>query len=35
LRLFQHRALIYNAAHEPFSEVSEIYTREILAFGSP
>jgi chorismate-pyruvate lyase len=35
LRLFQHRALIYNAAHEPFSEVSEIYTREILAFGPP
>jgi len=27
--------LIYNAAHEPFSEVSEIYTREILAFGPP
>jgi hypothetical protein len=34
-RLFQHRALVYNAAHEPFSEVSEIYTREVLAFGPP
>jgi chorismate-pyruvate lyase len=34
-RLFQHRALVYNGAHEPFSEVSEIYTRELLAFGPP
>ncbi len=34
-RLFQHHALIYNGAHEPFSEVSEIYTREVLAFGPP
>lgn len=34
-QLFQHRALIYNAAHEPFSEVSEVYTREVLAFGPP
>lgn len=35
LQLFQHRAVIYNAAHEPFSEVREIYTRELLAFGPP
>jgi hypothetical protein len=34
-QLFQHRALVYNGAHEPFSEVSEIYTREVLAFGPP
>jgi hypothetical protein len=34
-QLFQHQALVYNAAHEPFSEVSEIYTREVLAFGPP
>jgi hypothetical protein len=34
-QLFQHRAMVYNAAHEPFSEVSEIYTREVLAFGPP
>jgi hypothetical protein len=34
-RLFQHRAVVYNEKHEPFSEVSEVYTREILAFGPP
>lgn len=34
-QLFEHRALVYNGAHEPFSEVNEIYTREILAFGPP
>jgi hypothetical protein len=34
-QLFQHRALVYNGAHQPFSEVNEIYTREILAFGPP
>jgi hypothetical protein len=34
-QLFQHRALVYNSAHEPFSEVSETYTREVLAFGPP
>jgi hypothetical protein len=32
-RLFQHRAVIYNDRHEPFSEVSEVFTREVLAFG--
>jgi hypothetical protein len=31
--LFQHRAVIYNDKHEPFSEVREIFTREVLAFG--
>jgi chorismate-pyruvate lyase len=31
-RLFEHRALLYNAAHEPFSEVDENYTRAILDF---
>jgi hypothetical protein len=33
--IFQHRAIIYNAQHEPFSEVREIFTREVLAFGPP
>ncbi len=30
--LFEHRALLLNAAHEPFSEVDEVYTRAILDF---
>jgi len=34
-QLFQHQALVFNAAREPFSEVREIYTRELLAFGPP
>ena len=34
-RLFEHRAVIYNDKHEPFSEVREIFTREVLAFGPP
>jgi hypothetical protein len=34
-RLFQHRAVLYNRTHAPFSEVSEVYTREVLAFGPP
>ncbi|MGH6836807.1 MAG: hypothetical protein ACREC9_14995 [Methylocella sp.] len=34
-RLFQHRAVIYNDKHEPFSEVREMFTREVLAFGPP
>ncbi|MFZ3324382.1 MAG: hypothetical protein WA231_00155 [Methylocella sp.] len=34
-QLFQHRAVIYNEKHEPFSEVREIFTREVLAFGPP
>jgi hypothetical protein len=27
--------LVYNNAHKPFSEVNEVYTREVLAFGPP
>lgn len=34
-RLFQHRALVYGDDRRPLSEVSETYTREILAFGPP
>ncbi|MCI0466540.1 MAG: hypothetical protein L0Y57_05980 [Beijerinckiaceae bacterium] len=34
-QLFQHRAVIYNDKHEPFSEVREVFTREVLAFGPP
>lgn len=34
-QLFQHRAIIYNDKQEPFSEVSEIFTRDVLAFGPP
>lgn len=34
-QLLHHRAIVYNDKHEPFSEVSEIYTREVLAFGPP
>ncbi|MGH6847698.1 MAG: hypothetical protein ACREC0_09725 [Methylocella sp.] len=34
-QLFQHRAVINNYKHEPFSEVREIFTREVLAFGPP
>jgi hypothetical protein len=30
--LFEHRALLYNVDHEPFSEVDETYTRAILDF---
>jgi len=30
--LFEHRALLFDAAHHPFSEVHETYTREILSF---
>jgi hypothetical protein len=30
--LFQHRALLFTAEHQPFSEVSEIYQNELLAF---
>ncbi len=31
--LFSHHAVLYDAAHRPFSEVAEHYTREILDFG--
>ena len=30
--LFQHRAILYTRDHRPFSEVSEVYQRQILAF---
>jgi hypothetical protein len=30
--LFEHRALLFNAEHEPFSEVDESYTRALLDF---
>ena len=29
--LFEHRAVLYDSARRPFSEVSERYTQEILA----
>jgi chorismate-pyruvate lyase len=31
--LFQHRAVLYDRTGRPFSEVSEIYQRDILAFS--
>lgn len=34
-QLLQHRAVIYNDKQEPFSEVREVFTREVLAFGPP
>lgn len=30
--LFEHRAILYTSDHQPFSEVDEIYQRELLAF---
>ncbi len=30
--LFEHRAILYTRDHRPFSEVSEVYQRQILAF---
>ena len=30
--LFEHRAVLYTREHKPFSEVSEVYQRQILAF---
>ena len=33
--LFAHRAVLYTRDHVPFSEVYEIYQREILAFPPP
>ena len=30
--LFEHRAVLYTRDHQPFSEVSEVYQRQILAF---
>ena len=31
--LFEHRAVLYDRGGRPFSEVSEIYQRDILAFS--
>lgn len=31
--LFEHRAVLYDAGHRPFSEVAEHYTSEVLAFA--
>lgn len=33
--LFEHRAILYTAGHEPFSEVHEVYKRKILEFLRP
>ncbi len=30
--LFEHRAVLYTGAHTPFSEVDEVYQRQLLAF---
>jgi chorismate-pyruvate lyase len=34
-KLFEHRALLLTPDKRPFSEVHEVYTREVLAFGPP
>ena len=33
--LFEHRAILYTREHEPFSEVDEVYQRQLLAFPAP
>jgi hypothetical protein len=33
--LFEHRAVLYTKDHRPFSEVAEIYQRDVLAFPPP
>jgi chorismate-pyruvate lyase len=33
--LFEHRAVLYTREHKPFSEVDEIYQRQLLAFPPP
>jgi chorismate-pyruvate lyase len=33
--LFEHRAVLYTREHLPFSEVDEVYQRELLAFPAP
>jgi hypothetical protein len=33
--LFEHRAILYTRKHKPFSEVYEVYQRQILAFPRP
>jgi chorismate-pyruvate lyase len=33
--LFEHRAVLYTEARQPFSEVHEVYQRQLLAFPPP
>ena len=33
--LFEHRAVLYTREHKPFSEVVEVYQRQLLAFPPP
>jgi hypothetical protein len=33
--LFEHRAVLYTREHKPFSEVHEVYQRQVLAFPAP
>ena len=33
--LFEHRAVLYTREHRPFSEVHEVYQRDLLAFALP
>jgi hypothetical protein len=33
--LFEHRAVLYTREHKPFSEVDEVYQRQLLAFLPP
>jgi len=33
--LFEHRAILYTKDHRPFSEVVEVYQRDVLAFPPP
>jgi len=33
--LFEHRAILYTREHKPFSEVHEVYQRQLLSFPPP
>ena len=33
--LFEHHAVLFDTRHQPFSEVAEHYTRDVLSFGPP
>ncbi|MGA3042797.1 MAG: hypothetical protein ABSF54_18630 [Bryobacteraceae bacterium] len=33
--LFEHQAVLYTRDHKPFSEVHEVYQRQLLAFPAP
>lgn len=33
--LFEHRAVVYTRQHTPFSEVDEVYQKQLLAFAPP